>query len=89
MGNYHRDPQRVVARKPHRCIACSATIPRSELHLVQTGIYDGSAYRSRYHSECWDCLSNEHSITGGGGYFEFTPGECEPPERLKPEGQTP
>lgn len=65
-----------VARKAHRCIACNSPIPVGEKYVQQTGHYDGSAYRNRFHNECWDELRE-------AGEFEFFPGELDPPARLQ------
>jgi hypothetical protein len=75
MSNFFDTPIHPTARKAHRCIACLTATPIGEKYVQQSGFYDGEAFRSRYHTECWDDLSAE-------GNFEFTPGECERPERL-------
>jgi len=72
---HHRTPTRPRARKPHRCAACWHMIETGETHVQQTGFYEGTAYRNRFHAECWDDLSDS-------GDFEFIPGELDPPERL-------
>ena len=64
------------ANKQHRCIYCYGVIAKGEVHRHQTGNYDGSWFSNRFHVECWDFLSEEY-------YFEFFPGEGDPPERLK------
>jgi hypothetical protein len=76
VGNFYDTPTHPTARKQHRCIACCARIPVGEKHVQQTGFHEGSAFRNRYHQECWDELSADL-------VFEFTPGDCEPPERLR------
>ena len=75
MGDLHRTPVYPVARKRHRWIACYGPIPVSERYTQQSGFFEGSAYRSRYHDECWATLSE-------GDDFEFLPGELDIPERL-------
>lgn len=76
MSNHHRAPTTPKARQQHRCVACWQMISAGEKHYHQTGYYEGKAYRNRYHVECWEQLSN-------GAEFEFTPGELDPPERLR------
>jgi hypothetical protein len=76
MSDYFHPVTEPVARKAHQCAGCLTTIPIGEKHLHSTGFYDGSAFRNRFHRECWEALAEE-------GEFEFIPGECEPPERLK------
>ena len=76
MADFHDTPTHPVARKPHRCIWCFAAIPVGERYTQQSGFYDGRAYRSRYHDECFDDLAD-------GSDFEFTPGCGDVPERLR------
>lgn len=76
MSDYCRNPTHHVARKAHRCIYCYWEIPIGELYTQQTGYWEGYAFRNRFHDECFYVLSED-------GEFEFTPGEGEPPERLK------
>ena len=75
MSDLHRDPEKHVARKCHRCIACYGVIPVAERYVQQTGYFENEAYCNRYHQECWDALSDEPN-------FEFTPGCIDQPERL-------
>jgi hypothetical protein len=74
VSDFYDTPIYPTARKQHRCIACFTAITAGEKYVQQSGFYEGEAFRSRYHTECWDSLSAD-------GIFEFTPGECEPPER--------
>jgi hypothetical protein len=76
MSDFHDAPTTPVARKQHRCIVCYCAIERGEQYIQQTGFYEGSPYRNKYHNECWDALSEE------GWIFEFTPGEGDPPKRM-------
>lgn len=76
MSDYHSTPTRPKARKSHLCVACGTRIPAGEQYVQQTGFFDGSAYRNRYHAECWDALSDEMVD------FEFITGDVEPPARL-------
>lgn len=75
MSDFFDTPTHPVARKQHRCAPCCAPIPKGEKHVCQSGFFDGSAFRNRYHQECWDVLSEEST-------FEFMPGDAEPPERI-------
>lgn len=75
MSDHHATPTKPKARKPHRCVACMFRIEQGETYVQQTGFFDGSAYRNKYHQECWDALSEE-------GHFEFISGELDPPARL-------
>ena len=76
MGDFFDKPTRPKARKPHRCIACYGVIATGEQHIVQTGFFDGHAFRNRMHDECWDVLSDS-------GNLEFMPGELDMPDRLR------
>jgi hypothetical protein len=75
MGDLHRQPTTPKARKDHICDACNHTIDNGEMHTQQTGFFEGSAYRNRFHFECWDRLD----LDSGEGFF---PGYLEPPQRL-------
>lgn len=75
MSDLNRPKTVQAARKAHRCEACYGPIPKGEVYTQQTGFWEGSAYRHRYHNECWEVLSEE-------GEFEYTPGELPWPERL-------
>lgn len=76
MADFYRPPEYVKARKIHDCAACFHQIVPSENHVVQTGIYDGKAFRNRFHYECFDALCDD-------GEGEFMPGGFDPPERLR------
>jgi hypothetical protein len=76
MSDFHDTPTYPKARKQHRCAPCSHIIAVGEQYVQQTGFFEGKPYRTKYHQECWDMLSEE-------GIFEFTPGELDPPERLQ------
>jgi hypothetical protein len=77
MSDYFSDPAHPVARKQHRCDGCWWIIPEGEKHVMQSGFYDGAAFRCRYHQECWDELCKL------GPNFEGVPGDIDPPERLR------
>ncbi|MFO0450764.1 MAG: hypothetical protein ACK52I_19235 [Pseudomonadota bacterium] len=76
MSNLIRPSVTRTARKPHRCIVCYWPIAVGEQYVEQTGYWEGSAFRNKFHAECFEDLCDE-----GGG--EFTPGCGEPPERLR------
>lgn len=76
MSDLNRDPTHPKARKQHQCIACYYPIATGETYTVQTGFYDGSAYRNKFHAECFDALCAE-------GEGEFSAGSYDPPERLR------
>lgn len=79
MSDYFHPATRPKARKRHQCIACLGPIPVGEVHYHQTGFFDGSAFRNRFHVECWEALAEE-------GGDEFIPGDFEVPERLREVG---
>ena len=81
MGTHFSVPMRPKARKAHKCIACLHTIAAGETHVMQSGHYDGRAFRNRYHDECWEALLES-------GEQEFTPGEFDAPERLQLQPNT-
>lgn len=83
MGTHFSVPLRPKARKSHACAACLAPISIGEIYVMQSGHFDGYAFRNKFHVECWDVLIQD-------GDFEFTPGELEPPARIteqQPDGQ--
>lgn len=45
---------------------------------MQSGHWDGRAFRNRFHAECWTALIEDSEYRD----FEFTPGELDPPARL-------
>lgn len=75
MGDHFHDPIRPTARKMHQCIACLHPIALREVYVMQSGYFEGRAFRNKYHSECWAALCDEPD-------WEFTPGDLDPPERL-------
>ncbi len=82
MTDFYADPVTPKARKRHRCVACWHYIEPAEKYVMQSGFYDGAAFRSKYHAECWDELRKE------GPTFEFSPGDIEPPARLLGKGDS-
>lgn len=80
MSDHHSTPTHPKARREHRCIYCGGPIPVGEQYVQQTGIFDGSPYRSRYHAECFETCVEE---CRSGGEWEFSPYDGEYPERVK------
>jgi hypothetical protein len=68
-----------AAKKAHQCIGCFHPIAKGEVYHRQTGNYDGRWFVNKLHVECADELSGSNH----GGWYEFSPGELEPPERLR------
>jgi hypothetical protein len=77
MSGFCRPGEAKTARKEHRCTFCFYGIVAGERHWEQTGIWEGKAFRNRFHVECWDELCDDNTDD------EFTPGSGEPPERLR------
>lgn len=75
MSDYHRKHTSPTARNSHICIACGYKIYAGEKYIQQEGFYEGSAYRVRYHNECWEFLDSEE-------IFEFSVGDVDPPSRI-------
>lgn len=80
MGDYFRPQENRVARKEHRCIACAHPIPKGDTYVVQSGYYDGKAFRHKFHPECADELHES-------GDDVFIAGELDPPERILKRGE--
>lgn len=76
MSGFYRPPISRKAAKDHRCTFCGWNIPKGEVYQEQTGVWDGAAFRSKFHEECFDTLCED-------GDGEFTPYSAEPPERLR------
>ena len=76
MSDLHRKPTDQKARKEHRCVACGHAIPTGETYKQQTGFFEGSAYRNRYHNECFEAVCDD-------GDWSFSTGDYDPPERLR------
>lgn len=79
MSNYFNPQIQRVARKQQQCEGCLHSIPKSDTYIEQSGFYDGKPFRNKFHPECVEILNES---TDGGSY-EFIPGECEPPDRIK------
>ncbi len=76
MTDFFRPATTPTARKEHRCIGCYTQIAKGETYHHQTGNYDGRWFVNKLHRECADALSE-----GSSGWYEFTPGELESPQR--------
>lgn len=76
MSGFYRPAIQRVARIRHDCEACFGPIAVGEAYEEQTGIWEGKAFRNRFHFECFEALCEE-------GEGEFSPGSYDPPERLK------
>lgn len=79
MSDFFRPAEHPVARRQHRCVGCYGPIVAGEQYHRQTGVYDGRWFVNKLHSECADALAEEASY----GWYEFTPGELDPPERMR------
>ena len=77
MSDFYNPPTKPTARKEHRCIGCYSQIARGETYHHQTGVYDGHWFVNKLHHECADAMAAESD----GGWYEFTPGELDPPPR--------
>jgi hypothetical protein len=70
------------ARKEHRCDWCRQPIPLGELHRVDSGHFDGYAYRLRKHWECSiasaenPCVADYRNLCDGCDHCELG---CEHP----------
>ena len=80
MTDYHAPATHPTARKEHRCIYCGGPILVAEQYVQQEGFYDGSAYRNRYHAECFDQCADDCAYYGE---WEFTPYGADYPPRVK------
>lgn len=72
MSDFCRDAEWRKAIKGHRCTYCGEDILKGELYQEQTGVWDGKAFRNKFHSECFDALCED-------GEGEFTPYSGERP----------
>lgn len=52
------------------------TIASGEVYVMQSGHFDGHAFRNKFHNECWQAVLES-------GEQEFTPGEFAAPIRLQ------
>jgi len=71
MGDYSTDRD-VRARKAHKCDWCKEPIEVGELHRVESGHFESSAYRFRFHLECEHALANSpcRAWRSNGDYCE-------------------
>ena len=74
MSDFCRTAEQRKAAKDHRCTYCGEGIPRGEVYQEQTGVWDGAAFRNKFHAECFQALCDE-------GEGEFTPYSETRPER--------
>ena len=81
MSDFFRDATTPKARKRYVCIACGWFIPQGEQHTHQTGVFDGSGFSNRYHSECWVALGLDWQQE------EFMTGDVPVPERFQAEAE--
>ena len=65
MGDFFRPAEWRTAAKDHRCIYCGEAIAKGEIHQEQTGVWDGKAFRNKFHPECFAALCQD-------GEGEFT-----------------
>lgn len=72
MSDFYRDAEWRKAAKEHRCTYCGEPVPKGEFYKEQTGVWDGKAFRNKFHSECFDALCEE-------GEEEFCPYSNERP----------
>lgn len=76
MGDFYREPEWKKARKAHRCTYCGEGIQKGDEHQQQTGVWDGKAFRNRFHPECFEALCDS-------GDEEFCPYSEERPRTVE------
>lgn len=69
---------RPKARKEHRCIWCSQSIPVGETYVRETSVYDGEMQDHKWHEEC---LSACLEYLKDGLHEDFMPYVNERPEK--------
>ena len=74
MSDFFRTAEQRKAAKDHRCIYCGEGIQKGEVYQEQTGVWDGAAFRNKFHAECFQALCS-------AGEGEFTPYSENRPER--------
>jgi hypothetical protein len=79
MSDFCRPAEQRKAAKEHRCTYCGEGIPKGEVYQEQTGFWDGAAFRSKFHGECYQELCAE-------GEGEFTPFSEDRPVSTAGEG---
>lgn len=72
-----------TARKRLRCVMCWTFIPPGEKYVRYKGKYEGEWQNWAAHQECYETYMDQ--MPGE----EFTPGDFEPPERLRTEQPCP
>lgn len=65
------------ARKRHRCTNCGHMIEAGETYNRWMSV-DDSMFTNKMHLECYEAL-----VAGENGYWEYSPYDGEPPERLR------
>lgn len=65
------------ARKDHRCEWCAEVILKSERHVKNTGVWEGTWQNWRMHDECYEDASINDEMQDG-----FTPFEHERPAKV-------
>jgi hypothetical protein len=60
---------RPKARKQHRCIWCPGHIEKGEVHVVQTGKFEGDFQSNRYHPECFMAMQKAIDGDSDGGFM--------------------
>ena len=47
------------AAKEHRCIWCGETILKGEIHVQQSGVFDGELQENRFHYDCHPAMQTD------------------------------
>lgn len=76
---YCTDPEKLKARKPHRCISCGEPVNPGEQYMRWRCYDGGDAGTMKMHSECYDM----HKADSDGGPWEFTPYDSPRPKTAK------
>ena len=65
------------AAKDHRCEWCGEAIPKGEVHVQGSGMWEGDWQNWRMHNECYEMGNLNDEIVEG-----FSPFENERPEKV-------
>ena len=68
MSNFFHPSEGRTARKEHRCTYCAEPINAGDRYVLQTGVHDGSWFRSKMHGECFDDMCD----AGDGEYTPYS-----------------
>ena len=68
MGDFYNLHEARCARKSHQCTWCAEPINKGDTYTHQTGVYDGSWYTSKMHSECFEAMCED----GDGEYMPYS-----------------